>query len=190
MRYTVKVIPLIALPVVWAMSFSVFSAAAPASADESTAEAFKDLDRTLPELTPVTFTAADEKHKVLVFIDNQCTFCSQVVKNIKSYNDAGLTMSFLTVAPPSIRDSVIEDMGRVWCSDDRQKSLQGAMAGFLPNNDTSASCSDEVVKQSALAERLGIQLTPTMIVLDNPPKVILGSAKPDAILDTIGGKTL
>ena len=99
-------------------------------------------------------------------------------------------MSFLTVAPPSIRDSVIEDMGRVWCSDDRQKSLQGAMAGFLPNNDTSASCSDEVVKQSALAERLGIQLTPTMIVLDNPPKVILGSAKPDAILEKISGKAL
>ncbi|HAT3918580.1 TPA: thioredoxin fold domain-containing protein [Kluyvera ascorbata] len=190
MRYTVKVFPLIALPVVWAMSFSVFSADAPASADESTAEALKDLDRTLPKLAPVTFTAADEKHKVLVFIDNQCSFCSQVVKNIKSYNDAGLTMSFLTVAPPSIRDSVIEDMGRVWCADDRKKSLQGAMAGFLPNNGTSTSCSDEVAQQSALAERLGIQLTPTMIVLDNPPKVILGSAKPDAILDKIAGKAL
>ncbi len=39
-------------------------------------------------------------------------------------------MSFLTVVPTSIKDSVIEDMGRVWCASDRQKSLQNAMAGF------------------------------------------------------------
>lgn len=185
-----KVVPLIALPIVWAMSFNVFSATASVSVDATPADAFKDLNRTLPELTPVTFTAANEKHKVLVFIDNQCTFCSQVVKNVKNYNDAGLTMSFLTVAPPSIRDSVIEDMGRVWCSADRKKSLQNAMAGFLPDNNTSASCSEEIAKQSALAERLGINLTPTMIVLDNPPQVILGSVQPAVILDRLRGKTL
>jgi len=185
----VKAVTLMALPLVWAMSFSVFSAAGPASVNASTAEAFKDLNRTLPGLAPITFPAANEKHKVLVFIDNQCTFCSQVVKNVPRYNDAGLTMSFLTVAPPSIRDSVIEDMGRVWCSADRKKSLQAAMAGFLPGNGTSASCSDEIVQQSALAERLGIKLTPTMIVLDNPPQVILGSAKPAEILEKLSRKT-
>lgn len=190
MRYTVKVVPLIALPIIGAISFSVFSAATPAGVDATAAEAFKDINRTLPGLAPVTFPAVNEKHKVLVFIDNQCTFCSQVVKNVQHYNDAGLTMSFLTVAPPSIRDSVIEDMGRVWCSADRKKSLQSAMAGFLPDNSASASCSEEIVKQSALAERLGVKLTPTMIVLDNPPQVILGSVKPAVILDKLSGKTL
>lgn len=185
-----KVAPLIALPLVWAMSFNVFSAAAAASVDVTAADAFKDINHTLPGLTPVTYPAAHEKHKVIVFIDNQCTFCSQVVKNVQRYNDAGLTMSFLTVAPPSIRDSVIEDMARVWCSADRKKSLQNAMAGFLPGNNASASCTAEIVKQSALAERLGVTLTPTMIVLDNPPQVILGSVKPAEILNKLKGKAL
>ncbi|WP_373225311.1 hypothetical protein [Enterobacter cloacae complex sp. ESBL7] len=49
--------------------------------------------------------------KLLVFIDNQCIYCSNVVKSVKQYTDAGLTMSFLTVAPNAISDSVIEDMG-------------------------------------------------------------------------------
>ncbi|MGP8848755.1 hypothetical protein ACT01T_08110 [Enterobacter asburiae] len=46
-----------------------------------------------------------------MFIDNQCIYCSNVVKSVKQYTDAGLTMSFLTVAPNAISDSVIEDMG-------------------------------------------------------------------------------
>ncbi|MBR7358302.1 thioredoxin fold domain-containing protein, partial [Klebsiella pneumoniae] len=77
-----------------------------------------------PELEPVTFQAKAEKHKLLVFVENQCVYCSYVVKNIKKYTDAGLTMSFVTVVPSSIKDSVIEDMGRVWCAPDRQKSFK------------------------------------------------------------------
>lgn len=61
--------------------------------------AYEDISRSLPELEPITFRASAEKHKLLVFIDNQCVYCSYVVKNIKKYTDAGLTMSFLTVAP-------------------------------------------------------------------------------------------
>jgi thiol:disulfide interchange protein DsbC len=86
-------------------------------------------------------------------------------KNIKKYTDAGLTMSFLTVVPSSIKDSVIEDMGRVWCASDRQKSFQNAMAGFLPDNDSSEKCKNLVIKQSELADRLGVTVTPAMVVL-------------------------
>ncbi len=75
-------------------------------------------------------------------------------------------MSFLTVVPTSIKDSVIEDMGRVWCASDRQKSLQNAMAGFLPCNDNSEKCKNLVIKQSELADRLGVTVTPAMVVLD------------------------
>ena len=53
-------------------------------------------------------------------------------------------MSFVTMVPSSIKDSVIEDMGRVWCAPDRQKSLQNAMAGFLPGNDSSEKCKNLV----------------------------------------------
>ena len=70
----------------------------------------------LKSLAAGVFTIASfrvEKYKILVFVDNQCVYCSYVVKNIKKYTDAGLTMSFLTVVPSSIKDSVIEDMGRV-----------------------------------------------------------------------------
>ncbi len=75
-------------------------------------------------------------------------------------------MSFLTVVPSSIKDSVIEDMGRVWCASDRQKSFQNAMAGFLPDNDSSEKCKNLVIKQSELADRLGVTVTPAMVVLE------------------------
>ena len=99
-----------------------------------------------PELEPVTFQAKAEKHKLLVFVENQCIYCSYVVKNIKKYTDAGLTMSFVTVVPSSIKDSVIEDMGRVWCAPDRQKSFKKEGA----NKQVISSQADSLIKISRI----------------------------------------
>ncbi|MCW1875988.1 thioredoxin fold domain-containing protein [Erwinia sp. INIA-01] len=155
------------------------------ASDTTPQMAYEDISRSLPELEPITFQSNAEKHKLLVFIDNKCVYCSYVVKNIKKYTDAGLTMSFVTVAPSSIKDSVIEDMGRVWCASDRQKSLQNAMAGFLPGNDSSEKCKSLVIKQSALADRLGVEVTPAIVVLDKSAHIFLGSVPPEKILSEL-----
>lgn len=165
-------------------SFSSGASAVPAS-DVTPQMAYEDISRSLTELEPVTFQAKAEKHKLLVFIENQCVYCSYVVKNVKKYTDAGLTMSFVTMVPSSIKDSVIEDMGRVWCASDRQKSLQNAMAGFLPGNDSSEKCKNLVIKQSELADRLGVTVTPAMVVLEPSVHTFLGSVSPDKILSEL-----
>ncbi|SFE38502.1 thiol:disulfide interchange protein DsbC [Phytobacter palmae] len=175
-----------ALGAVFMISASSFALASSVSASDTTPQmAYEDISRSLPALEPITFQASAEKHKLLVFIDNQCVYCSFVVKNIKKYTGAGLTMSFVTVVPPSIKDSVIEDMARVWCASDRPKSLQNAMAGFLPANDGSEQCKDLIIKQSELADRLGVGVTPAMVVLDPSAHIFLGSVSPDKILSDL-----
>jgi len=174
------IVKTLAALLVCAMSSGAFAAA-----DNTPQEAYDDITRSLADLHPITFQAPAEKHKLLVFIDNQCSYCSQVVKNVKQYTDAGLTLTFLTVAPKSIRDEVIEDMGRVWCSTDKTRSLQQAMKGFLPDNDASPACTDLVSRQSALAERLGITVTPVMVVIEPASRTIIGSQPPQAILATL-----
>ena len=156
-------------------SFSVGATTAPVL-DTTPQMAYEDISRSLTELQPITFQSG---------VDNQCVYCSYVVKNIKKYTDAGLTMSFLTVVPSSIKDSVIEDMGRVWCASDRQKSFQNAMAGFLPDNDSSEKCKNLVIKQSELADRLGVTVTPAMVVLEPSVHTFLGSVSPDKILSEL-----
>lgn len=168
------------LAILCATSLSTFAAT-----DNTPQDAFNDITRSLTDLQPITYQAPVERYKLLVFIDNQCIYCSNVVKNVKQYTDAGLTMSFLTVAPNAIRDSVIEDMGRVWCSTDKAKSLQKAMAGFLPDNDTTAACSELITRQSALAERLGVSITPVMVVIEPESRTIIGSQSPAAILTAL-----
>lgn len=150
-------------------------------------EDVQDVIQHLPTLKPITYQAATEKYHIAVFIDNQCGYCADVLKNVKSYTDAGLTMSFLTAAPRSIRDSVIGDMSRVWCASDQKKSLQNAMKGFLPENDSTPECVHLIEEQSALSDRLGVQATPAMLVLKNPPVVFLGNIKPQDILKTLSG---
>ena len=160
-------------------------ASSAADSDSTPQMAYEDIMRSLPELEPITFKSPAEKHRLLVFIDNQCIYCSYVVKNVKKYNDAGLTMSFVTVLPASIKDSVIEDMARVWCASDKPKSLQNALAGFLPANDSSGKCKNLVIKQSQLADRLGVTVTPAMVVMDRSAHTFLGSVSPDKILSEL-----
>ncbi|WP_447215385.1 thioredoxin fold domain-containing protein [Citrobacter pasteurii] len=178
MRFCIKVLT---AGIFTLASFSSGASAAPDS-DVTPQMAYEDISRSLAELEPITFQAKAEKHKLLVFIENQCVYCSYVVKNVKKYTDAGLTMSFVTMVPSSIKDSVIEDMGRVWCAPDRQKSLQNAMAGFLPGNDSSEKCKNRVIKQSELADRLGVTATPAMVMLEPSVHTFLGSVSPEKIL--------
>ncbi|SLK16006.1 thiol:disulfide interchange protein DsbC [Enterobacter sp. NFR05] len=175
-----------AVSAVFMISASSAALASSVPATDTTPQmAYEDISHSLPALEPITFQASPEKHKLLVFVDNQCVYCSFVVKNIKKYTDAGLTMSFLTVVPSSIKDSVIEDMARVWCASDRPKSLQNAMAGFLPANDSTEKCKNLIIQQSALADRLGVEVTPAMVVLDSSAHTFLGSVSPDRMLSEL-----
>ncbi|HEY3591345.1 MAG TPA: thioredoxin fold domain-containing protein [Buttiauxella sp.] len=158
----------------------------PISAGASTAEEdVQDIIQHLPALRPITYQAPHEKYHVVIFIENQCGYCADVLKNVKTYTDAGLTMSFMTAAPKSIRDSVIEDMSRVWCASDPARSLENAMKGFLPDNDSTPECKQLIEQQSALSDRLGIQATPVMVVLKTHPVVFLGNVKPENILKAL-----
>ncbi|WP_449632486.1 thioredoxin fold domain-containing protein [Rahnella aceris] len=133
----------------------------------------------------MTWPATPEKYHLVIFIDNQCSYCTDVVKRVQQYTDAGLTMSFLTVAPPAIKQQVIGDMARVWCSVSPRESLRKAMTGFLPDNDATPECVRRVMAQSALAERVGIQVSPVMVVVQDKPVVFLGNASPSEILKAL-----
>ncbi|CCJ95340.1 Thiol:disulfide interchange protein DsbC [Cronobacter malonaticus 507] len=70
----------------------------------------------------------------------------------------------------------------MWCATDKQKSLKNAMVGFLPDNDATPECENLIKAQSAFAIKNGVEVTPTMVVLDNPPQVFLGSLTAETIL--------
>lgn len=139
----------------------------------------------LDKLSPITWPATPEKYHLVVFIDNQCSYCTDVVKKVEQYTHAGLTMSFLTVAPRSIRQQVIGDMARVWCSVSPRESLRKAMTGFLPDNDATPDCVSRVNAQAALAERVGIQVSPVMVVMQDKPVVFMGNVSPSEIIKTL-----
>ena len=53
---------------------------------------------------------------------------------------------------------------------------------FLPGNDSSEKCKNLVIKQSELANRLGVTATPAMVVLEPSVHTFLGSVSPEKIL--------
>ncbi|MEZ3501426.1 thioredoxin fold domain-containing protein [Pantoea sp. KPR_PJ] len=163
------------------MVFMILSPAL-ARADLTFEQAVDEIAQHLTSLNPITWVAPGEKYHLVIFIDNQCVYCSQIVKNIHHYTDAGFSVSFLTVAPPAIRDQVTEDMARVWCSATPQESLRNAMAGFLPANGATPECTDTIKSQSALAERIGIRATPVIVVMQKKPLLFVGMKTPSFML--------
>lgn len=169
-----------------AMIMAIYLLPMAAVATELTPEqSVKEIVQKLDGLSPITWRAATEKHHLVVFIDNQCGYCSDVVKKVENYTKAGLSMSFLTVAPPAIREQVIADMARVWCSATPRESLRKAMAGFLPGNEATHGCVRTVELQTALADRVGIRVTPVMVVMQEEPVVFIGNVSPAEILKTL-----
>lgn len=60
-------------------SVSVGATTAPVL-DTTPQMAYEYISRSLTELQPITFQSGVGKYKLLVFVDNQCVYCSYVVK--------------------------------------------------------------------------------------------------------------
>jgi thiol:disulfide interchange protein DsbC len=63
---------------------SVALASSVPATDATPQMAYEDISRSLPALEPITFQASAEKHKLLVFVDNQCVYCSSSSKILRN----------------------------------------------------------------------------------------------------------
>lgn len=111
----------------------------------------------------ITYPAKDEKHVVTVFTDITCGYCRKLHKEMKQYNDLGITVRYLAFPRNGTAAPSFKDMESVWCAENPQQAMDDAKA---QKPVTAASCANSVAGQYAFGQQIGITGTPAIILKD------------------------
>jgi thiol:disulfide interchange protein DsbC len=116
---------------------------------------------TLPLDLAIKNVKGNGKRKLAVFTDPNCQYCKKLEKEMVNLTDATVYIFVFPILPGS------EEKARaIWCSPDRLKAWEDHMLkGVEPQSDKACDTS-ALTKISMHAEKLKINVTPTLIFED------------------------
>lgn len=111
----------------------------------------------------VVFGPKDARDTVTVFTDIDCGFCRRLHSEIDKYNANGIRIRYLFMPRTGKGSDSYRKAVNVWCAKDRQQAMTDAKGGKdVPASD----CKNPVDEHLALAEQMGVNGTPALILPD------------------------
>lgn len=119
--------------------------------------------QTLDPTQAIAFPAVEERHRVTVFTALECGYCKRFHADIEAYRAAGISIDYVLI--PMRGEGSEGDLAgaRVHCAADRQDAFTRATAGERIEG---PMCDSGYDAGKALAARLGIRNTPTIVRVD------------------------
>ncbi|MGC9162869.1 MAG: DsbC family protein [Thiomonas sp.] len=102
------------------------------------------------------------KRQIAIFEDPYCPFCHQMEATLKKMSN--VTLHVFVV--PIIRRESMQQARDIWCAPNRSKAWLAWMEDQVQPPKAAANCVDPLKANIALADRLGISSTPTLIFMD------------------------
>lgn len=125
----------------------------------------------------IIYAAAQPKHRVTVFTAIDCGYCRKLHEAVQQYNDAGISIEYILFPRGGLQSPSYQDSVSVWCAEDRKAALTAAKRGEPV---ATAMCPNPIQQNLALAQRLGINSTPTLVT--ETGTALLGFVPPDQLL--------
>lgn len=129
----------------------------------------------------ITYTPKNKKASVTVFTDVDCGYCQKLHREMSSYLDAGIEVSYLAYPRAGVGSSSYNKIVKAWCAKDKNNAMTRLKTGQSVD---SPSCDNPVAEQYQLAVDLGIRGTPA-IILENGQ--LISGYQPAASLAAILG---
>ncbi len=117
----------------------------------------------LDEKDMVVFSPKEVKHTITVFADVDCQYCRKMHKEVAELNKAGIKVRYLAFPRTGIDTPSYYKMVSVWCAKDRNSAITKAEADEPIEEKT---CTNPVKQHLAVAKKLGITGTPTLLFED------------------------
>ena len=131
--------------------------------EQKRAAARGKLLNSMDESQMIIYPAKNEIAKVTVFTDIDCPYCVKLHREMKDYNNEGITIRYMAYPRAGLGSRSYQKAVNVWCSDDRNKALTDAKEGKpIPEK----NCKNPVAQQFQLGQALGVQGTPAMFLED------------------------
>lgn len=138
----------------------------------------------LPLHDAVKIVRGDGSRRLAIFSDPDCPYCKQLENNIANLTNVTIYLFLFPLEQlhPQAKGKAVG----VWCAADKVKAWDGLMRR---NEVVSGNCDNPIDRNVALAESMGINGTPTVILPDG--SVIPGApsaAKLEQMLNSAAGK--
>ena len=118
---------------------------------------------TLPLDTAIKVVKGNGSRKIAVFADADCPYCKKFEEELAHVDN--ITVYTFLYPIDQLHPESGKKSKQIWCAPDRAKAWDEWMSkGILPKND--GSCANPVEKTVALAKKLGINGTPSVILAD------------------------
>ena len=126
----------------------------------------------------IVFAASDEQYAVTVFTDVDCGYCRKLHREIKGYNERGITIRYLFFPRSGPGTASWAKADAVWCSSSRNDALTAAKSGVVVEAE---DCGDTpVARDYQLGKDMGIMGTPA--IFSPSGQLISGYHSPDDLL--------
>ncbi|HJL80096.1 MAG TPA: thioredoxin fold domain-containing protein [Gammaproteobacteria bacterium] len=137
-----------------------------------------DAIQSMDEKTMIIYEPKKTNHTVTIFTDIDCGYCRKFHQQIDDYLDLGIRVRYLSFPRTGPETESWEKAHSVWCSKDRQGSLDRAKQGKKVDGD---NCPDSPVQSHYnLGSVFNISGTPT--ILTDKGKLIVGYLPPESLL--------
>jgi thiol:disulfide interchange protein DsbC len=145
------------------------------------ADVRRDVLAALPASRRFVFAAEEPRATVTVFTAIDCGYCRRLHEQMAEINAAGISVEYLLVprgdaASPSHATAV-----SAWCAVNRSDALTEAKRGHEPPHKV---CPNPIDEHAALARRLGVANTPTLVAADG--RVLGGYLTPAQLVSALG----
>ncbi|PJG85232.1 bifunctional protein-disulfide isomerase/oxidoreductase DsbC [Conservatibacter flavescens] len=131
----------------------------------------------------IIYPAKNEKHVVTVFMDITCHYCNLLHKQIKDYNDLGITVRYLAFPRGGMNTQTARQMEAIWTEKDPAFALNEAEKGNMPKN---LKTPNIVKKHYDLGVQYGVRGTPSIVT--ETGEMIGGYLEPKQLLAALEEK--
>jgi thiol:disulfide interchange protein DsbC len=128
----------------------------------------------------IVFGPKKAKHTVTVFTDIDCGYCRMLHKDMKGYQEQGITIRYLFFPRAGLNSDSTRKANAVWCAKDRRDALTRAKQGetLPPGN-----CKTPVARHYQAALDIGVRGTPAIVTQDG--RIIPGYQPPAELRKTL-----
>ena len=109
----------------------------------------------------ISFESKRQQYDLTVFTDVDCGYCRKLHKEIKQYNDLGITIRYAAFPRSGLGTDAFTKMVGAWCSADSKKAITNLKDGKNPN--LNFCDSQPVAKHYVIGKKLGVTGTPAII---------------------------
>lgn len=149
--------------------------------DTLLAEVRREVLDELPHERRIVFAASQPRKTVTVFTALDCGYCRKLHEQIADINARGISVEYLLLPRGGLSSPSFDAAVSVWCAADRADALTEAKRGHEPPPKV---CPNPITEHAAVAQRLGVSTTPTLVAPDG--RILGGYLSPDQLAGALG----